>query len=320
MDLIYTDTNHNDVGVLKDYTFDLAFGKDENDFELTINPDHHCCEANCYIYIEGTEYGGIIDGMHIVTKDDRLCYVGRTWHGILASKIVEPDEGKDYLSFNDDANVVIGAVIKRIGLSDLFEASTEYSGIELNGKFDRYVDAYSGLTKILEGSSAKLTFTFKHGKVILSAKPIVDYSKNEQFSDDQIEMDIEKTCNTVNHLICLGSGELAARQVIHLYKDADGNITQKQTFTGIHEVTTTYDYPNAKDADELKSGGIKKFKELATGNKVKLDFEAEQDTYDVGDKVGAKETRTGTFATERINKKIVTISQGVVNIQYKVGG
>ena len=320
MDLIYMDTNHNDVGVLKDYTFDLAFGSDENDFELTVDPDHHCCEPNCFVYIEGTEYGGIIDRVHINTKDDRLSYSGRTWHGILASKIIEPDKGQAYLMYVGEANGIISDILDRIGLSELFEVPHFTSGLYVNDyAFDRYTDAYSGLTKMVEGVSGKLHFSFKNGKVILSATPLVDYSQDEQFSDDQIEMDIEKAYNTVNHLICLGSGELAARQVIHLYKDANGNITEKQTFTGLQEVTATYDYPNAKDADELKSGGIDRFKEFTNGNKVKLNFEAEQDTYDIGDKVGAKETKTGTVATERINKKIVTINQGMVNIQYKVG-
>jgi hypothetical protein len=32
----------------------------------------------------------------------------------------------------------------------------------------------------------------------------------------------------VNHLICLGSGELQNRIVVHLYVDADGNISQTQ--------------------------------------------------------------------------------------------
>jgi hypothetical protein len=44
MDLIYTNTRLEDVGVLKDYTFDLAFGSDENDFEVTIDSSKHCCQ------------------------------------------------------------------------------------------------------------------------------------------------------------------------------------------------------------------------------------------------------------------------------------
>ncbi len=389
MDLIYTKTNRDDVGVLKDYTFDLAFGSDENDFELTLDVNNHCCEASCLVYIEGTEYGGIIDKIGIVTKDDKLTYKGRTWHGILVSKIIAPNADAAYLTVSGEANEVIGSLIERIGLSDLFIASEVDSGLTIsNYSFDRYVDAYTGFTKMLATVSGKLKFTFKNGKVILSALPIVDYSyyypkyigssvhideifeaigvpeayrgnstkrriiattngimdytgtyeqnislialaKNgtlkspnatdEQFDNDQVEMDIEKTYNTTNHLICLGKGELQNRQVVHLYVDGNGNVSEKQTFTGIQEITSVYDYSNVESLDELKKGGIEKLKEYAIKDKVQMDFAAESNVYDIGDIIGANEIVTGIFVTEKITKKIVTINQGVVNIQYKVG-
>ena len=43
MDLIYTNADREDVGVLKDYTFDLAFGSSENDFECKVYKENHCC-------------------------------------------------------------------------------------------------------------------------------------------------------------------------------------------------------------------------------------------------------------------------------------
>ena len=36
MDLIYTDAARHDIGILSGYSFDLAFGADENDFECKI--------------------------------------------------------------------------------------------------------------------------------------------------------------------------------------------------------------------------------------------------------------------------------------------
>lgn len=320
MDLIYTDANREDVGVLKDYSFDLAFGSDENDFELTLDVNHHCCSSNCLIYIEGTEYGGIIDKMHIITKEDKLSYLGRTWHGILASKIITPDDGVAYLTVSGEANDVLKSLLERLGLTDLFTTPDVDSGLMVNNySFDRYVNAYSGFTKMLATISGKLKFVFTDGKVLLSASPIVDYSQDEQFDNDQVEMEIEKTYNTINHLICLGKGELENRQVVHLYVDADGNISETQTFTGLQEVMDVYDYPNAESLDELKKGGTEKLKELASEDKAQMDFVAEKTIYDIGDIVGSKEVTTGIFATEKITKKIVTINQGVVNINYKVG-
>lgn len=320
MDLIYTNKDREDVGVLLDYDFDLAFGSDENDFELTINANQHCCEAGCLIYMEGTEYGGIIDKMKITTKNQEMKYSGRTWHGILASKVIEPDAGEAYLIVSGEANEVIGTLLDRIGLADMFTVSTEDSGLTIsNYKMNRYVDAYTGIVKMLATVSGKMKFTFTGGQVFISALSAVDYSQDEQFDNDQVEMQVEKSYNPVNHLICLGSGELTERQVVHLYTDADGNISTTQTFTGIDEVVDVYDYANAESLEDLIQGGMDKLKELASADTVKMDFDAESTVYDIGDIVGAKEIITGVAVKEKITKKIVTINKGQINIEYKVG-
>lgn len=325
MDLIYTNALHEDEGVLDDYTFDLAFGKDENDFELSINSDNHCCVPGCFIYIDNSEYGGIVDAIRVITKDYNLMYTGRTWHGILASKVLKPDEGASHLVESGEANAVIGSLIKRIGLSDLFTASTEDSGLILNNyQFDRYINAYDGISKMLESISGKLKFMFTEGRVVLSALPSVDYSESEQFDNDQVSMDIEKKVNFVNHLVCLGKGELTERQIVHLYADADKNISKTQTFFGLDEIEQTYestdsDSENPDDLTPLENAGIKKFKEILSDGKVDIDFETEAVEYDIGDTVGSKEIITDIFVKEKITKKIVTISKGKANIEYKVG-
>lgn len=320
MDLIYTDSQRKDVGIMKDYTFDLAFGTDENNFELATDLENHCCEADGLVYIENTEYGGIIDDFEVATKDDMLTYKGRTWHGILESKVIEPNKGKAYFRVTGEANKIIGDVLTRCGLSDLFVASSLGSGLYTEGfSFDRYIGAYSGLKKFVESVNGKLKFSYTSGKVVVSALPLVDYSKDEQFDNDTVEMVVSKATNTINHLICLGKGELAERQVVHLYLDKNRNVSNTQTFYGLKEIATVFDYPNAESVEELTAKGTEKLLEYATGSKVQMDFEAEECAYDVGDIIGAKEIITGTVASEKITKKIVTIRQGEVNIQYKVG-
>lgn len=320
MDLIYTNKDWEDEGVLKDYAFDLAFGADENDFEVVIVDDNHCCAAGSMLYIEGTEYGGIVDGIKVVTKDNALTYMGRTWHGVLESKIIEPDSGEDYLVLNGEANAVIGTILSRVGLGGLFSASAEDSGLTItNYAMNRYVAAYTGIKKMLSEVSGKLCFDFNRGKVVLSARKAVDYSKDEEFNSDQVEMEIEKYYNRTNHLICLGKGDLADRQVVHLYVDADGNISTTQTFFGLEEIAAVYDYSNAESLEELTKGGIEKLEEYAPKDAVNMNFDSEKTVYDIGDIVGASENKTGIFATEKITKKIVTIKDGQVNIEYKVG-
>ena len=95
MELIYADHDMNEIGILKNPEFDLAFGESENDFECKISLTDHCCKEGYYIYAEGTEYGGIVDAIEIDSESDIVIYTGRSWHGILASKVIEPLKASD---------------------------------------------------------------------------------------------------------------------------------------------------------------------------------------------------------------------------------
>lgn len=320
MDLIYMNAEKADIGVMLDHTLDLAFGSDENDFECKIVRSNHCCEEGFFLYYEGTEYGGIVDDIEVDTDKDEITYHGRTWHGILNSKILEPDAGEDYLIVSGEANGVLGTLIARMGLSSLFVASTEASGITIsNYKMNRYIAGYDGIMKMLKAFSAKLNIIFKNGFVELSAKPIVDYSKDEQFDTDQISFVVKKIGSPLNHVICLGKGDLAEREVIHVYADSNGNISETKVFTGIQEVSAIYENVNAQSSDALKQGGIDLILKSWNSSELKYDFDSDSESYDIGDIVGAKEDVTGTEVSAEITKKIVKISNNTTTISYKVG-
>lgn len=320
MDLIYMNSAKEDIGVMKDYTFDLAFGSDENDFECKIVSTNHCCKEGYYLYIEGTEYGGVIDSIQVNTTADEITYMGRTWHGIIASKVICPDAGEDYLTISGEANSVIASLITRLGLSDLFKASTASSNITIKTlKVDRYIDGYSGMVKILKSANAKLHMEYKDGYAVLSAVLAVDYSKDEQFDTDMIDFKIEQNFKPINHVICLGKGELKDRQVIHLYADEDGNISTTQHFTGIEEVTEIYENVNAESTDDLTEKGGEKITASWNSNKVEFSFISNDEFYEIGDIIGAKERITGIEVAERVTKKIVSINNNSINISYKVG-
>ena len=309
-----------DVGVMHDFTLDLAFGADENDFECKIVTNNHCCSKGFYLYFEGTEYGGIIDDIGVDTENGEVTYHGRTWHGILNSKVLEPDTGKDYLVMSGEANTVLDSLIERMGLSELFIASTETSGVKIsNYKMNRYIAGYDGIRKMLKAFGAKLNISFKNGFVELSAKPFIDYSKDEQFDTDQISFKINKKGNPLNHVICLGKGDLVEREVIHIYADECGNISDEQVLTGIQEVSATYDYSNAESTEELKQGGINMIMESWNSDELEYDFDSDDESFDIGDIIGAKEEVTKTEVNAEITKKIVTINNNTTKISYKVG-
>lgn len=328
MDLIHANSNHAMLGTLERYELDLAFGSDENDFECTMAISDHCCSTGDYLaitdvvdgHIKYTEYGGRIDGVSVDTGNETVTYSGRTWHGILAKKILCPDAGQDYLVLSGDANEVLAFLIQRIGLKDLFEASEQKAGIAIiSYQMDRYIDAYTGIRKMLKCAGAKLTMYYRNGKVYLSAVPLVDYSQDEEWDSDQMNFQISSNERPVNHLICLGKGDLSERMVRNLYMDAQGNISRTQTFAGVDEVTETYDYSSVESEDELISGGTQRLQEAyAAANTLETDFQNNAE-YDVGDVVGARETITGVTVKRDIVKKILKVNSNGISVECQIG-
>lgn len=320
MDLIYMNSNKEDIGVMQDYALDLAFGMDENDFECSIIRGKHCCDYGHYLYFEGSEYGGIIDDIGVDTDKDEIIYYGRTWHGLLNSKVIEPDAGEDYLTVSGEANSVLSSLVTRMGLNDLFRASSDDSGVNISSyNMNRYVAGYDGIRKMLKASGAKLNIAFNDGFAELSARPVVDYSKDEQFDADQLNFRIRKKGSPLNHVVCLGQGDLAEREVIHLYADSDGNISEIQTLTGILEVSEVYDNSSAESSEELRKGGVERITESWNSDEIEFDFVSDSESYDVGDIVGARENVTGIEVRAEITKKIISISNNTTTISYKVG-
>lgn len=265
VDIIYTDKNRVDVGIVPNPQLDLAFGSSENDFELVVDKSKHCCSAGSLIYVEGTEYGGIVDGIEAGTDSNEIKYLGRSWHGVLESKCLEPPEGQNYLRFYGDANKVLGEIITLLDLSELFEAESTAAGIKITAyKPERYSMGYTAILKMLSSVGAKLKMVFNGEKVKLWAEPVTDYANNDDSATQFADLTVKQYQNSCNHLICLGKGELKDRAVIHLFTDKNGGVRpykkvadpvkdsqyildcSKQVLKGIYEITQVYDNANAE--------------------------------------------------------------------------
>ena len=323
MDLIYTNAKRTDLGVLLAHALDLSFGTDENenDFELTLGKSEPILEDGAIIYIDGTEYGGIVGGMRSSSTDEVRTHIGRTWHGIINDKIICPDAGKDYLVVTGEANEVIGAMILRLGLGGLFKARTASSGIDIRKyQFARYVRGYDGFRAMLASVGAKLKMAWSGTYMELYAEPIVDYT-DQPVDGDEAALTVERFGSKVNHLICLGSGILADRMVLHLYVDQFGRIGSTQYYTGLEEIADIYDYANAASMEELLDYGTKQLKSMQDIDKVELTaYEGSGLEYDIGDIIGGTDTTTGNTASATVTQKIVNIKNGVVSIKYKTSG
>lgn len=317
MDLIFADEKLIDKGVLLDYEFDLAFGADENDFELTVAAEKHCCKAGYFVYIEGTEYGGLIDGVSVETAEKEVTYFGRTWHGLLGSKVITPAQGS--LTISGTATQCLTKIISRVGLSDLFEVATSPANISKH-EIEAYSDAYTAITEMLKSANLRLQVQFLSPKVVLSAVPIKDYSQDEQFDSDLMEFKIKKAKNTVNHLICIGAEqEDGSRLSVHLYADKNGEVSQTQTFFGLNEYAMTYERLYTKSEEDLIKYGTDQLKKEWMKDEVDIDFDDITDQYGIGDIVGAFENVTESEVAAQIVKKIVTVKNGQITISYEVG-
>lgn len=319
VDLIITDSNHVDVRSAADFTLDCAWGKEENDFELVVS-GASTIDAGAYIYVDGSECGGVVDAMEdqLTAGVSTLTYSGRTWHGVLANKILEPDRGKDYLTVSGTASSVIGSLISRVGLDAVFDAvDAPTAGAQTikSYQFDRYVDAYSGLRKMCAASGLKLRLAYASGKVRVWAEPATHYG--DSIDSDLIDFDATRTWRKPNHLIGLGKGDLAARVVVHWYADAKGNVSQSQSLKGVDEITQVYDYSNAETA-ELNQKTREKLQELQSEGDVKVTVRDDANVvFDVGDTVTARDNLTGITVNATISKKIVKVSGGVMSVDYE---
>ena len=315
MVLVVADTKLGNVREIEDFTLDVAFGADENALTLTVE-EKSAPEAGQLVYIDATEYGGVIDQVKRGSGRGATGTVeckGRTWHGILAGRRLSPDSGSGYLTVNGKAGDVLTSLIARMGLESLFKAASDDSTVSYT--FERFCDGYSGLMALAKANGRKLSMRRMDGYIELSMPPIVDYAN--KVDSDLLDFTITSVHRCVNHLLCAGTGQLANRAIVHFYSDENGNVSHKQTLFGIDEICALYDYSNAS-ASELETEGKKKLLEYQTSGTVEVDAHEDMDV-DVGDIISARDNSTGTTVTATVSKKVVKVNNGIATYSYEVG-
>ena len=311
--LIYTNKSFVDRGAIQTFSMDLAFGADEQDFEIEFSEPS--LSGGELLYIDGTEYGGIIDEITHSTETDNVIYKGRTWHGMLAGKIVKPPSGSNYYTLSGDANACIRSLLSKVGLYTILTGRTTSAGISVNYQFERFCNAYDGLLKMLASANAVLRIERHDGITELWAEPRTTIT--DEADSDLMDFAITDSYRVPNHLVCAGEGELQDRVVVDLYADSSGNVSQTQTLTGVNEIAVLYNYNNA-DAAELIAEGTKELQSYQLGGGADLQVNNKGDWH-VGDLIRVRDNRSGTVITSTINKKIVKVSNGVLSVDYEVG-
>ena len=311
--LIYTDAAHVDAGAIQSFEMDLAFGADEQDFEIAFSKP--VLTGGELLYIDGTEYGGVVDVITHSTETESVIYKGRTWHGMLAGKIVKPPTNADYYTLSGDANTCIRSLLSKVGLTDVLTGRTTSAGISVNYQFERFCNAYDGILKMLASADAVLRIERHDGITELWAEPRVTIT--DEADSDLMDFAITDSVRVPNHLVCAGEGELQQRVVVDLYADSSGNVSQTQSLTGVDEIAVLYNYNNA-DATELIAEGTKELQSYQLGGGADLQVNNKGDWH-VGDLIQVRDNNSGLVITSTINKKIVKVKNGIMSVDYEVG-
>ena len=321
MDLILATSSGVEECVL-DYDFDLDIGN-TNDFQVNLSYGtwDERIEIGKKLYIPGTEYGGIIKYIQSDTTTGIITLKGYTWRGYLAKRVIIPPSGQDYYTASGDLNTIIRNLVSIPGV----EVSANASGASVSSyKFGRYVDMASGLQKMCESVGYRLNIryiqTASSGYVLVEAIKAGNYGNDIEYSQDSmINFDSVDNQMGVNHLICLGKGELKDRIVVHLYVDKNGNISQTQSITGIDEIIQTFDNSGAEQ-ETLIETGTSRLKDLIGGKSFTPSLNNANTELFLGDIISGRDYITGNAATKPIAEKIVKRETGHVTIDYKIEG
>ena len=324
MDLILATSDGRDIEIVT-YDTDIEVGM-ENSFEIGIPTPawDGSYKKNMLVYIPGTEYGGIIGEIQTMTNPEYVYVKGRTWRGLLEKKIISPAAGQDYYTISGEANTCIRTLLSAFYKDGLMVGSSEDSGATIsNFQFARYTTLLSGIKAMLATVGYRLDIDYiqsgTSGYVELKAVPIINYAAQIELSeDDELAINADEIVNGVNHLICLGEGELSARTIVHIYTDEKGNVVNTQKLKGRYEIAEVYDYPGAESATELRAYGISRLEEIKNRTIFDVEIINIAATLSIGDIVSGREFTTGINVEKPIGSKIFKITGEIESEEYRL--
>lgn len=309
--VVYTNSDRIEQGYLHNFSADVDVAKDK-DFEIIVAQDNNILQSGSWWYINDTEYGGIVDNVGVVTADREIRYTGRNIRGILCDKIVEPPQGEDYKIVSGDIVSIVNTLLSDYGLSYIYKMSGKSLNIS-SYQFSRYTNLYDAICALLAAKNKILRLVIKDGFVSMTYDTLTDHTNIKDCVKPSINFNVTKVCNRYNHLICLGQGDLKDRQVLHLYVDKQGNVTDKQVYKGLNERVAIYDYGSASDLEELRSGGVNRLMEL---NADSMDMSMPDISMKIGDITGGTEQITGVTVKKQITNIIAKIDDRNISVEY----
>lgn len=330
--VILADPNRKELGSIQNANVTVDLNGNRN-FSVQIARSNWIPELtfSYFIYIPGTEYGGIIGQVLTDTTLDYVELKGHSWRGRLAKKVIEPPAGQDYKKVSGELHAVMKELIEPAfggneGTDSIFYVPDTDTGVTVNNyQFDRYCTLLDGITKMLKSKGYKLQIYFRRnagepGKVFIEAVPIVDYSSEIELSKDcQLNYTMEDIRDGVNHLVVTGKGELQDRNVLHLYVQKNGSIGKTQYYTGLDEIAEVYENTST-ETGELEETSREKLQELMNKQTFKMDVAALGIDVNIGDIVGGRDYLTGMYMSKPVENITYSLTNGVEAKTYKLEG
>ena len=329
MDFYMTDKDRYDMMYLSDKcSFDFEIGS-ENDFEIGIPVslyDSEIYEKGHYIYCDGTEYGGRIEGIKSDTSDGIVKIYGETFRGMLNDKVVEPPTGEAYLYVSGDLTNCLKTLLGG-QYTDVFKVSDDLTGVSVSSyKINRYDYILNAMESLLQPNGYRLDISVFNEEtqffVELSAKPnAVD---DEISQDYDLNFSIDKKILKYNYIIALGGGQLEKRTVLYLHQKEDGTIEQVSGIPNGDDIRVyKYDYSSSDSSEneaELLDSATKKFDEINESDSQAMTIsDGSRIELELGSVISGRDYVTGITIQEPVTKKILKIKNGIATISYGIG-
>ena len=106
---------YQEQGFLTDFnSIDIEVGIEDNTFQIGINKADSMkmgIELGDFLYCEGTEFGGIIDGRIMDTQEEEIIWTGTCFRGLIQNDIIRPLSGQNYRVVSGEANAVLRTLL-----------------------------------------------------------------------------------------------------------------------------------------------------------------------------------------------------------------
>lgn len=226
MDIIYTDGQLNDLGILDCVRLDYDTAG-EMDYILEMATEDAKLEENSMWYVIGEEYMGIVEATTCDSSTDNVTYSGTNTRGILKKRVLD---NKRIETVSGSFQEIVDGWLERCGLTGLF--IVEETELEI-GMYNlpAFSTVYDALIGILETENALPMFTIgSDKKVHIEADMRRDLSDEIQYTgNNSYSFTIEKQFNAVNHLIMYSQEEDGTVYSIDLFTDENGGVQNYAT-------------------------------------------------------------------------------------------